>query len=522
MRIAVLGAGGIVGQWMMLTKPDNVEAEFIRQHSHPLYLELDLSNKEAVCKYLDSFKPDIVVNLAGQNNVDLVEEDPDAAFPVNVRLPAILSLWCDHNESYLIQISTQAVFSGDDPPYGPDSVCIPVNEYGRQKLLAEQTVQDGDSWTIVRLTFVLGIRPFPTIGRANPLELMLTKDGQVQVDDRFFSIVGAEAAARGLWALLSLSCHEKILHFGSTEKWSRYRLVNEALDYPVTAVGADFFPIATQRPIDTTWKSSDGANKSGFAVMLDSLIYRGSMENMDHERRSSEISIFLGVPLKEARERLSQGFHHNHALVAKDFNDSGANVNDADSLLEWYKTTDAYIWELSAYHLNTDFNYSGMCEGMVNHLTTREKPRVLCMGDGIGDLALAAARGGLDPVYHDLKGSKTADFAQHRFSINQPIEVHLTESFDPDFPSEEYDAVVALDFFEHLVNVEEWVQATYDMLRPDGRFTAQNAFGIGDIEHGNSIPMHLSINNIWVKEWDNLLERIGFERTGEGAWWRKP
>jgi len=526
MKVAVLGAGGIVGQWMILTRPENknVEIEFIRRTPGcSFYTILDCSNSSLVTTYLDSYKPDVIINLAGQNNVDVVEHDPDVTWPINVGLPKLLSRWSDQNECFLIQISTQAVFSGNDPPYGPDSPCIPVNEYGRQKAAAEWEVQQGDCWTIVRLTFVLGVRPFPAIGRPNPLEGMFKEDGQFQTDDRHFSIVDARRAAQGLWDLLfSRPRNKEILHFGSTERWSRYKLVKHILDNPVTLVASDYFSESAPRPIDTTWEVSDGASLSAFQIMLDSLLDRGSIENMDHERRSSEISIFLGVPLQEARDRLSQGFHHNHALVAKDFNDAGTNANDEASLLEWYRTTDAYIWELSAYHLSPGFNYSGMCQGQVNHLTTREKPRVLCMGDGIGDLALACAKGGLDPVYHDLKNSRTADFAQTRFSINHPIEVHLTETFDPDFLTHEYDAVVALDFFEHLFNVEEWVQASFDMLRPDGLFIAQNAFGIGDAEHGNSIPMHLSKNNIWEKEWNNLLEKTGFERTGEGEWWRKP
>ena len=139
---------------------------------------------------------------------------------------------------------------------------------------------------------------------------MFGEDGQSQVNDRFFSVVGAEDAARGLWDLLSTTgINGQVMHFGSIEKWSRYKLVKHGLGNPVTAVGADFFPIAAPRPIDTTWESSNGADTSGFTVMLNSLIQRGSMENMDHERRSAEINIIpWGTAGKKRETDLAKDF----------------------------------------------------------------------------------------------------------------------------------------------------------------------------------------------------------------------
>ena len=58
------------------------------------------------------------------------------------------------------------------------------------------------------------------------------------------------------------------------------------------------------------------------------------------------------------------------------------------------------------------------------------------------------------------------------------------------------------------------------MLRPGGGFLAQNAFAIGDEEHGNSIPMHLAINNKYADEWSSLMLEIGFSSDPSG-WWIK-
>jgi hypothetical protein len=73
-----------------------------------------------------------------------------------------------------------------------------------------------------------------------------------------------------------------------------------------------------------------------------------------------------------------------------------------------------------------------------------------------------------------------------------------------------------------VVNVEDWANAVYKALKKGGVFIPHNAFGIGDAEHGNSIPMHLSINNRFEWDWDPLLVEIGFVRHENNSWWIKP
>lgn len=241
--------------------------------------------------------------------------------------------------------------------------------------------------------------------------------------------------------------------------------------------------------------------------------------NMDLESRAQEIALFLQMPVSAVKGRLALGFGPLHAAVAEDFRRSDTATDEA--LLEWYRTTDAYIWELSAYHLDIGFNYGGMCSGIADHLFNAGIRRVLCLGDGIGDLTIAMARRGLQPTYHDLAGSRTADFAQFRQEIylGMPASRDLTESWEPTLQGE-YEAIVALDFFEHLINVEDWARTCVRRLAPGGLLLAQNAFACGDEEHGGSIPMHLTINNRFEHDWDPLLESLGMKRE-EGGWWRK-
>jgi SAM-dependent methyltransferase len=253
------------------------------------------------------------------------------------------------------------------------------------------------------------------------------------------------------------------------------------------------------------------------------------------DERAAEIAAFLGVPVEEARTRLAQGFPALHAAVAEDFRRAGPRT-DKD-LLQWYRETTAYIYELSAYHLDPGFNYAGMIQGIAGHLVIHGYERVLTLGDGIGDATISFGQAGFEATYHDLAGSRTAAFAETRLvKYLGAARMMLTEDWTPRLglpalPSRgtwtksaqlrRYDAVVALDFMEHLPNVPDWAQAIYEVLRPGGQVIFQNAFAIGDDAHEGSIPMHLTKNNIYAVTWPDVMQSIGFIEE-PGGWWRKP
>jgi SAM-dependent methyltransferase len=292
----------------------------------------------------------------------------------------------------------------------------------------------------------------------------------------------------------------------------------------ITAISDSNFA-GVNRPLDTSW--AEGAIhrmdlQTGLALLAKE--WHGRTER-DINYRAQELSLYFEMPCAKALRRLERGFFPAHDDVAIDFRSHG--VTDDASLLDWYMKTNAYIWELSAYHLDPGFNYKGMCSGIVERLRAWRKHDILVLGDGIGDLCLdlneaATPEMDLRPTYHDLQGSRTAEFAQFRFHINAdpPISTLWTTGWEADLGFERWDAIIALDFFEHLTEVEQWVRAVYKGLRPGGFLMAQNAFACGDDEHGGSIPMHLVRNNRFEFDWTPLLEDVGFTHD-VAEWWVK-
>jgi dTDP-4-dehydrorhamnose reductase len=460
------------------------------------------------------------VNLAGESRTDEVERDPNAYRYINAQAPAQLVVWCDRNEAHLIHVSTQAVFDGTAPPYGPDSETNPINAYGRQKKEAECHVRKYANWTIVRPTFVLGTRPLG-IGRVNPLETMLTATEQQQVDDRHFSPLFASDAAESIWKLVESRPKRTTVHLGIPQRVSRYDIAMLAAPSGATVkpVQHDSFAGIAPRPKDTTYTDGAWHCRNLVQGIEEARREMESKKAMDIQDRAREIALFLGIPEDQALAKLRRGFLELHAEVAEDFR--RYNPQSDAGLLNWYRTTEAYIWELTAYHLDEGYNYMGMCGGIAEHLCNAGARQVLCLGDGIGDVTLALRRAGMDSVYHDLRGSRTAEFAAFRWIRHMPdfMPEDMTDAWQPNDRTRYYDAAISLDFLEHITDVELWARATVAALKPGGLFCAQNAFGCGSGADG-PIPMHLACNDKYVTEWDPLMRSLGMELQSPN-WYRK-
>lgn len=517
MVVLILGASGIIGQHMRLCVPDGIDAVWHRCTPDDWHVGCDLTEPDQLVWLLESVNPDVVVNLAGQSSPDAVEACPLKWAALNVEVPEAIAEWCDANGRRLIQVSTQAVFSGDNPPYGPTSPTDPINAYGKQKARAERAVLECKNAIVARPTFCLGVRLFPHVGRSNPVEQILAGQS-LQVSDRWFSVAFAKDVARTLWYF---ACGEipnsRIAHIGES-RLNRFTLAKMLGADPIPVKHGDFPGIAP-RPVDTTYASGsswswtpleDGVKncvEDWKAMDQDGLVYR-----------ARQIAAFLGVNEQKAVDKLREGFGPLHNAVAADFRAAGPKTDE--DLLHWYRTTNAYIWELSAYHLDERFNYAGMVSGLVSCLKMLGASKVLVLGDGIGDMTAALCRAGFDATYNDLAGSKTAQFAAFRYWANtdKKLKTLLSDGWLSNI-GDGWDAVVSFDFLEHVTDVPAWAKAIHDALVPGGRLFVQNAFACGSGERG-SIPMHLERNDRFEKDWDPLMAQIGMEQESSN-WYKR-
>ena len=119
--------------------------------------DLDITNRDAVMKAVETARPDVIVHLAAYTAVDKAQTDRDNCFLVNAQGTESLSLAAKQYGSHLIAVSTDYVFDGNKgSAYEVDDQTNPLGVYGASKLLGEQLCSEAD--TIVRTSWVMGVR----------------------------------------------------------------------------------------------------------------------------------------------------------------------------------------------------------------------------------------------------------------------------------------------------------------------------------------------------------------------------
>jgi len=118
-------------------------------------INIDISNADDLRKTLVEVKPDIIVNTAAIVSLEFCENHPSEAYLINTRPSAILAEYCRKKGVYLIHISTDHFYSGDErAKHNEKSAVTLMNEYARTKYLAEKLVETHSDSLIIRTNIV--------------------------------------------------------------------------------------------------------------------------------------------------------------------------------------------------------------------------------------------------------------------------------------------------------------------------------------------------------------------------------
>lgn len=120
-------------------------------------IKLDICNKKMVEKAFEIIRPEAVVHAAAMTNVDKCEEDQDLAQRVNVEGTRNIIEASERYNAFLIYVSTDYVFSGEEGMYKEMDIPIPINYYGLTKLKGERLVASSSiEWCIARPSVIYG------------------------------------------------------------------------------------------------------------------------------------------------------------------------------------------------------------------------------------------------------------------------------------------------------------------------------------------------------------------------------
>ena len=125
------------------------------------YVQLDITDKEAVEKVLSEAAPDAVIHCAAWTAVDAAEEAENVprVRMINADGTRNIAAACKGLDCRMMYISTDYVFDGQGTePWKPDCTAYaPLNVYGQTKLEGELAVREAlEKYFIVRIAWVFG------------------------------------------------------------------------------------------------------------------------------------------------------------------------------------------------------------------------------------------------------------------------------------------------------------------------------------------------------------------------------
>ena len=196
-KLMVTGCNGQLGKALQKLTAEDPAFEYVGSDVP----ELDITDSEALIKYVSELKPDVIINCAAATNVDGCEKDEDLAFKINALGPRNLAIAASAVDAKLIHISTDYVFPGDgDTPRVETDPVGPKSAYGRTKLAGEDFVKTfAKKWFIIRTAWLYGegknfVRTM--------LKLSETRDSISVVDDQLGNPTSALELARGILKLV--------------------------------------------------------------------------------------------------------------------------------------------------------------------------------------------------------------------------------------------------------------------------------------------------------------------------------
>lgn len=126
------------------------------------YVQLDITDKDAVLSVIEEIKPDAIIHCAAWTAVDAAEDEENKAkvHAINALGTQYIADAAKAVDAKMLYLSTDYVFDGKgERPWEPDDKCYaPLNVYGQSKLDGELAVSGTlDKYFIVRIAWVFGL-----------------------------------------------------------------------------------------------------------------------------------------------------------------------------------------------------------------------------------------------------------------------------------------------------------------------------------------------------------------------------
>lgn len=282
MKILITGSNGLLGQKLIDLVSIEKEVELIAtsrgkdrypQGIHEYtYESLDIEDEKEVMSVVSKHQPDCIIHTAAMTNVDQCETEREGCWRLNVDAVEYLIKACEVNQVFLLHLSTDFIFDGENGPYDEEDEATPVSYYGESKLAAENLIhQSKIRWAIARTVLVYGIAH--DMSRSNIIlwvknSLEAAKPIKV-VNDQWRTPTLAEDLAKGCF-LIAKKQAEGIYNISGKDLLNPYQMAIMTADYfsldksLITEVDGSVFTQPAIRPPKTGFIIEKAINVLGY------------------------------------------------------------------------------------------------------------------------------------------------------------------------------------------------------------------------------------------------------------------
>lgn len=294
-KVLLTGGSGLLGKYLMRSKPINVELS-ATYHMNAIHMPgidmyaLDVQNKAMVSLLANRIQPDIIIHAAAVGSVDYCEQSYAPAYAINVVGTEHMVNVANAVGAKLVYISSNAVYSGDNPPYKEGHNRRAVNRYGNMKIMAEDYVMlNSKNYAIIRPILLYGW-PFQG-GRDNwavtVVKKLRTGFPLKVVDDTVTQPTYAGDVAQAIWHILKTPMRNGEFNVADNYyKGSLYDFTVNVADVfsldksLIEPVSSSHFQGLAERPVDTTY-DTNRLQKTGFTIKSNRLYTM--MGEVEHE-----------------------------------------------------------------------------------------------------------------------------------------------------------------------------------------------------------------------------------------------
>lgn len=293
MKILITGASSLPGYRTTreaLNKGYEVIATY-NTHQIPINtskltkVQLDITDHLKVKELLERERPNVVIHMAALGNVDQCEREKGLAWNINVQSTINIAKFASKNSSFMVYLSTDYIFNGEEGNYTENAPPNPVDYYGLTKLMGEIACMSVNiDYAIVRASSIYGFGP----GRTNFARFLfekLSKNVPIKaLVDQYTTPTQATLLAQAIMEIIDGQL-TGIFHIVG-EKMSRYRFalkVAETLNLDKSLIGQakmDEMSWYAKRPKDSslnceitrkTIKTNFHSNKAAFRRLKEEL-----------------------------------------------------------------------------------------------------------------------------------------------------------------------------------------------------------------------------------------------------------